>query len=150
MGDTGHRQVGAGVHENVVGSLVADVAGLVAGPHDEVVLALLQPFQVQAGVPVLQPLHGLEVPLLGIAQGRRQDGRQGQLRPEELTDLPTVRAAHEEAGHLVLTVAEPHLAVPALLERVAQRGQALASLSTRHASLEDVFVSLTGRHLRDE
>jgi ABC-2 type transport system ATP-binding protein len=28
-------------------------------------------------------------------------------------------------------------------------GRELASLSTRHASLEDVFVNLTGRHLRD-
>ena len=39
---------------------------------------------------------------------------------------------------------------PRLLARVAERGQRLASLATRHASLEDVFVSLTGRHLRDE
>ena len=41
-------------------------------------------------------------------------------------------------------------AIPPLLDRVASRGFALASLSTRQASLEDVFVSLTGRHLRDE
>jgi ABC-2 type transport system ATP-binding protein len=72
------------------------------------------------------------------------------LAPEALADLPSVRSAHAEAGHLVLTVAEPHVAVPALLARVAERGQRLASLATRHASLEDVFVSLTGRHLRDE
>ncbi len=50
----------------------------------------------------------------------------------------------------MLTVGEPHLAVPPLLARLAERGQALSSLATRHASLEDVFVSLTGRHLRDE
>ena len=30
-----------------------------------------------------------------------------------------------------------------------QGGQRLSSLNTRHASLEDVFVTLTGRHLRD-
>jgi ABC-2 type transport system ATP-binding protein len=72
------------------------------------------------------------------------------LAPEALADLPSLRSAHAEAGHLVLTVAEPHVAVPALLARVAQRGLRLASLATRHASLEDVFVSLTGRHLRDE
>jgi ABC-2 type transport system ATP-binding protein len=74
----------------------------------------------------------------------------GALAPEALADLPSVRSAHAEAGHLVLTVAEPHVAVPALLARVAARGHKLASLATRHASLEDVFVSLTGRHLRDE
>jgi ABC-2 type transport system ATP-binding protein len=79
-----------------------------------------------------------------------EEGGAGLLRPAELLDLPSVRGAHAEAGQLVLTVSEPHLAIPPLLERVASRGLTLASLSTRHASLEDVFVSLTGRHLRDE
>jgi ABC-2 type transport system ATP-binding protein len=74
----------------------------------------------------------------------------GDLRPEDLGGLPSVRAVHAEAGHLVLTVAEPHVAIGPLLERVASRGRRLSSLTTRHASLEDVFVSLTGRHLRDE
>jgi ABC-2 type transport system ATP-binding protein len=74
----------------------------------------------------------------------------GPLRPEELGELPSVRAVHAEAGALVLTVAEPHLAIPALLERLRELGRELSGLSTRHASLEDVFVSLTGRHLRDE
>jgi len=70
--------------------------------------------------------------------------------PSDLLDLPAVLAAHAEADNLVLTVAEPHRALPALLERLEQRGAELARLTTRHASLEDVFVSLTGRHLRDE
>ena len=46
--------------------------------------------------------------------------------------------------------AEPHVALPALLDRLRQAGTPLARLTTRHASLEDVFVQLTGRHLRDE
>ena len=79
-----------------------------------------------------------------------EEGGAGGLRPEELSGLPSVRAVHAEAGHLVLTVAEPHVAIAPLLERVASRGFALASLATRHASLEDVFVSLTGRRLRDD
>jgi ABC-2 type transport system ATP-binding protein len=33
---------------------------------------------------------------------------------------------------------------------VRQRELALAALTTRHATLEDVFVTLTGRHLRDD
>jgi ABC-2 type transport system ATP-binding protein len=69
--------------------------------------------------------------------------------PEDLAGLPSVRSVHPEAGHLVLTVIEPHLAIPPLLQRLDERGRVLASLTTRHASLEDVFVSLTGRHLRD-
>jgi ABC-2 type transport system ATP-binding protein len=79
-----------------------------------------------------------------------EEGRANELTPAELADLPSVRGVHAEAGHLVLTVAEPHLAIPPLIERLDARGHALASLATRHASLEDVFVSLTGRHLRDE
>jgi ABC-2 type transport system ATP-binding protein len=61
-----------------------------------------------------------------------------------------VRSVHAEAGHVLLTVTEPHLAIPPLLERLQSEGRTLASLTTRQASLEDVFVSLTGRHLRDE
>jgi ABC-2 type transport system ATP-binding protein len=71
------------------------------------------------------------------------------LAPTELQDLPSVRSVHTEAGALLLTVGEPHVAIPALLERLQALGRKLASLTTRTASLEDVFVSLTGRHLRD-
>jgi ABC-2 type transport system ATP-binding protein len=78
-----------------------------------------------------------------------EEGGPGDLRPDDLSDLPSVRAVHAEAGQLVLTVIEPHVAIAPLLERVASSGFRLSSLATRHASLEDVFVSLTGRHLRD-
>jgi ABC-2 type transport system ATP-binding protein len=71
------------------------------------------------------------------------------LRPPDLEGLPAVRAVHAEAGQLLLTVTEPHRAIPALLDRLQEGGWELASLTTRHASLEDVFVALTGRHLRD-
>jgi ABC-2 type transport system ATP-binding protein len=71
------------------------------------------------------------------------------LPPEQLADLPAVRGVHAEAGHLLLTVSEPHLVLGPLLERLRSRNLALSHLTTRHASLEDVFMSLTGRHLRD-
>lgn len=69
--------------------------------------------------------------------------------PETLTDLPAVYSARKDADHFCLSVSEPHIALPALLERLRQTGHQLAGLTTRHASLEDVFVTLTGRHLRD-
>jgi ABC-2 type transport system ATP-binding protein len=69
---------------------------------------------------------------------------------DALARLPSVKSVHAEPGGLVLSVAEPHVAIPALLQALASQGVTLASLETRHASLEDVFVSLTGRHLRDE
>jgi ABC-2 type transport system ATP-binding protein len=70
---------------------------------------------------------------------------------EWMSGLPGVESKPKpEAGGLSLSVAEPHVALPALLAGLSQRGLPLASLSTRHTSLEDVFVSLTGRHLRDD
>jgi ABC-2 type transport system ATP-binding protein len=69
---------------------------------------------------------------------------------DSFIDLPSVTGARTEAGAIQLTVAEPHVAIPALLGRLSAEGRALSRLTTRHASLEDVFVSLTGRHLRDE
>ena len=51
---------------------------------------------------------------------------------------------------MALSVKEPHLTIPALLEAVARQGSRLDHLRTRQASLEDVFVRLTGRHLREE
>jgi ABC-2 type transport system ATP-binding protein len=47
-------------------------------------------------------------------------------------------------------VGEPHRAIPALLDELDGLNRPLASLTTRHVSLEDVFVDLTGRHLRDD
>jgi ABC-2 type transport system ATP-binding protein len=73
----------------------------------------------------------------------------GGVELESLRGLPSVRSARTEGDAIQLTVAEPHVAIPALLERLAG-SRPLSRLSTRHASLEDVFVSLTGRHLREE
>ena len=67
-----------------------------------------------------------------------------------LRALPSVHSARVEGEAIQLTVAEPHVAIPALLQHLQRGGRALSQLTTRHASLEDVFVSLTGRHLRDE
>jgi len=67
-----------------------------------------------------------------------------------LLALPAVRAARIEADGIALTVTEPHVTIPALLELLRSEGAILARLTTRHVSLEDVFVLLTGRHLRDD
>src|SRR5712691_9188233 len=64
--------------------------------------------------------------------------------------LPGVESVRHDDGFFSLNVREPHLTIPALLEAVEQRGSQLLHLTTRQASLEDVFVRLTGRHLREE
>ncbi len=64
--------------------------------------------------------------------------------------LPSVDSVRNENGTVCLNVREPHLTIPALLDAVNRQHQPLEHLSTRQASLEDVFVNLTGRHLREE
>jgi len=55
-----------------------------------------------------------------------------------------------ENGSVQMLVTELHRAVPALLDELNRQGVPLTELRTHSASLEDVFVTLTGRHLRDE
>jgi len=64
--------------------------------------------------------------------------------------LAEVEAVHEEDGRVVLSVRETHETIPALLAALQERGARLLRLTTRKASLEDVFVRLTGRHLRED
>jgi ABC-2 type transport system ATP-binding protein len=70
--------------------------------------------------------------------------------PEALRTLPGVQAVRTDGGTFTLNVAELRETLPALLDWLRQESVTLAGLRTRHASLEDVFVALTGRHLRDE
>jgi ABC-2 type transport system ATP-binding protein len=69
---------------------------------------------------------------------------------EQWKNLPGVDSVHHEDGVVHLHVRELHLTVPALLDSVEKQGLRLLHLSTRQASLEDVFVRLTGRHLRED
>ncbi len=73
----------------------------------------------------------------------------GELEPAALEALPSVRRVRREGPTWALHVLAPHVAVPALLVEIERRGRGLASLTTHHATLEDVFVHLTGRTLRD-
>ncbi len=72
------------------------------------------------------------------------------LPEDRLCGLPAVVALRREDDLYSLAVTEPHIALPALLAFLDQQQRHLTLLTTRHASLEDVFVNLTGRHLRDD
>jgi ABC-2 type transport system ATP-binding protein len=67
-----------------------------------------------------------------------------------LRRLDGVCAADRRNGTYRLQVEELHRAMPALLHELRRQGAQLAELKTHSATLEDVFVSLTGRHLRDD
>jgi ABC-2 type transport system ATP-binding protein len=64
--------------------------------------------------------------------------------------LPGVRDVQAANGGLRVQAAELHRAVPALLAELVRQGLPLTELRTHSATLEDVFVALTGRHLRDD
>jgi ABC-2 type transport system ATP-binding protein len=64
--------------------------------------------------------------------------------------LPSVESVREDDSLVCLNVKQPHLTIPALLDAIGKQGTELRHLTTRQASLEDVFVNLTGRHLREQ
>jgi len=95
----------------------------------------------------------------------------GALQEQDLTTLPGVRGMHARdaaqgrqegnqtanqansphgQGRYALTVTDISLALPALLHELEQQHAKLVALTTHQATLEDVFVSLTGRMLRDD
>ena len=59
-------------------------------------------------------------------------------------------APGRQDGAYRLHVSELHEAMPALLGELRRQGAELSELRTRSATLDDVFVTLTGRQLRDE
>jgi ABC-2 type transport system ATP-binding protein len=61
-----------------------------------------------------------------------------------------VGPAGRRDGTWRLQVTELHQAMPALLGELRRQGAQLSELRTHSATLEDVFVTLTGRQLRDE
>ena len=75
----------------------------------------------------------------------------GTLDEASLRGLPTVTEAHLSGeGVWALAAVDPERAVPALRALLQERGQHPVRLGTRKATLEDVFVSLTGRALHDD
>jgi ABC-2 type transport system ATP-binding protein len=68
---------------------------------------------------------------------------------DRLRGLVDVKDLRMDGPIVSLTVREVHRAVPALLEELAAQSVSLTRLTTHHATLEDVFVAMTGRHLRE-
>jgi len=87
----------------------------------------------------------------------------GALQEQALTKLPGVRGVHPRDGtsadqapnmpvelRYAISVSDISQALPALLGELEQQGAKLLALTTHQATLEDVFVSLTGRMLRND
>lgn len=78
------------------------------------------------------------------------DGAGGALTEEELGALDGVRSVRREGAGVALTVVHTQRVITALFALAAERGVELDDLRTHRPTLEDVFVSMTGKHLRDE
>jgi len=69
---------------------------------------------------------------------------------EALKQIPGVQSHRVDAGLHQLSVSELHTVVPRIFAALTEQGLHLSEFRTHSATLEDVFVSLTGRNLRDE
>jgi len=68
---------------------------------------------------------------------------------EWLAALPGVRDTRREDGNVLLFTNDVSATLNALIRASDEKGQPMRSLNVRSATLEDVFISLTGRRLRD-
>ena len=98
------------------------------------VIALGTPRELIAG------LGGTEVVELAAAT---------PVEPARLSSLPGVHGVRTMPDGVALTVEAVHVTLPAILHELTASGHQLTRLSTHHATLEDVFVHLTGRQLRE-
>jgi ABC-2 type transport system ATP-binding protein len=69
---------------------------------------------------------------------------------EALKAIPGVQSHRMDEALHQLSVSELHTAVPRIFAALEEQGLHLSEFRTHSATLEDVFVRLTGRNLRDE
>jgi ABC-2 type transport system ATP-binding protein len=84
-----------------------------------------------------------------IVQLHPKDGGGERLSEQALLALPGVGEVRREGAAFTLVVTDTQASVAALLAHLDTVSVALESLQTHSPTLEDVFVALTGKHLRD-
>lgn len=95
----------------------------------------------------LQGLYRL-LPVTNLLAVELIDGQDG-LRVDELLALPGVRSAKLEAGTLRVGVQDLATETPRVLQWLVERGHLYHHVASERANLETVFLTLTGRSLRD-
>jgi ABC-2 type transport system ATP-binding protein len=89
----------------------------------------------------------------GPALSAEENGRDGariELDVNALQAIPGVQGHCTDGRVHQLSVSELHTTVPRIFAALAEQGLHLSEFRTHSATLEDVFVRLTGRNLRDE
>jgi ABC-2 type transport system ATP-binding protein len=95
----------------------------------------------------LQGLYRL-LPVTNLLAVELDEGQNG-LRLDELQALPGVRSAQLEAGTLRVGVQDLATETPRILQWLVERGHLYHHVASERADLETVFLTLTGRSLRD-
>lgn len=88
------------------------------------------------------------LPVTNLLAVELDDGHQ-ELRLDQLAALPGVLSAKLEAGTLRVGVADLATETPRLLAWLVERGHVYRHVASERADLETVFLTLTGRSLRD-
>ena len=88
--------------------------------------------------------HIVEFAIMHVDAARRQ------FDPRPLKEIPGVQSHRVDAGIHQLSVSNLHTTVPRIFSAISAMGLHLSEFRTHSASLEDVFVGLTGRNLRNE
>jgi len=83
-----------------------------------------------------------------IVEIHPRDGMADRLVDTTLLALPGVSEVRREGAALTIVVTDTQASVGALLGHFTHVGVELESLQTHSPTLEDVFVALTGKHLR--
>jgi ABC-2 type transport system ATP-binding protein len=78
------------------------------------------------------------------------DPVRGVVDAAQFTAIPGVQSHRVDAGLHQLSVSELHTTVPRIFAALKAEGLHMSEFRTHSATLEDVFVRLTGRNLRDE
>jgi len=68
---------------------------------------------------------------------------------QAISSVKGIESITHDDHTVTLTIDHPHEVLPPLVQKLLESGVILTNLATRQASLEDVFVSLTGRHLNE-
>ncbi len=98
---------------------------------------------------LIDSLGGNQIVEISVAEGQTPLAQVLVELADALRSAAGVQNARSQNGRVVLTVTELHVALPGVLQQLATRCLELTNLSTHQATLEDVFVTLTGRALRE-
>ena len=100
---------------------------------------------------LIASIGGEEIVEFAVDSAPHQDSEAAhQAIAATLTAIPGVRSHRVDASVHQLSVDELHVTVPLIFASLEQQGLHLNDFRTHSATLEDVFVRLTGRNLRDE